>query len=85
MDELRQQIAAMHAAQEQAALPARLQIELAQARGNYAKTMCLLRALKSGSVKIEQVVFDGENWAVLEPVVVEEEKPKEEPKEALEG
>lgn len=85
MDELRQQIAAAHAAQEQAALPAKLQIDLALARGNYAKTMFLLRALKAGGVTLEQVVIDGDNWSVLE-FTTEQPMPAADPKkEAPEG
>ena len=82
MDELRQQIAAAHAAQEQAALPAKLQQELAVSRGNYAKTMAVLRALKSGAVRLEQLVIDGDTWTVLEFVTAPENPV---PKEASEG
>jgi hypothetical protein len=56
VDELRQQMGAIHAT-----------VELTAARADFAKTMCLLRALKAGTVRIEQVVIDGESWSVLDP------------------
>lgn len=52
MDELRQQLGAMHSA--------------TMAQLNYAKTLILLRALKSGAVMLEQVVLDGDNWSVFD-------------------
>lgn len=65
MDELRNQLAALHAP-----------VELATARADAAKALCLLRALKSGAIRIEQVVIDGTNVQVLDPtqvpVVIEE-------------
>lgn len=66
MDELRQQIAAAHAVQERESQVARAQLDAALARGNYAKTVCLLRAIKSGAVHIDQVVIDGDTWQVLD-------------------
>jgi hypothetical protein len=86
VDELRQQIAAAN-------VPA----ELAVAKARHVQTMILLRALKSGTIRIEQVLIDGETWNVLdptqvtvaaEPMAASEIRRREgfpEPKEAPEG
>jgi hypothetical protein len=65
--------------------------ELAIAKARHAQGMILLRALKAGTVRLEQVVIDGETWTVLDPAQVSipanepPREPTEEPREAPEG
>ncbi len=57
MDELRKNLAEMHNA-TMAAL-------------NYGKTMVLLRALKAGVVRLEEVEVDGDAWQLVDAPVYE--------------
>jgi hypothetical protein len=84
VNELTKELIAIHetAAQAQIAI-AQAQAAVAEhrlrlAQTDNAKTMALLRALKSGAVALDQVTLDGDRWAVVEVNRVE-------PKHAPEG
>lgn len=68
MDELRQQLGQVH--------------QNVMGSLNFAKTMILLRALKAGTVTLDNVVLDGENWRLLDVQIVPADA---EPKQAPEG
>lgn len=53
--------------------------ELAAAQNNYAKSLALLRALKAGTVLLDNVVMVVDGWSVV--AIVKSENPPETPAE----
>ena len=53
-------------------------VELQDAVEAHVSTLSLLALLKSGQVKIENILLDGQNWKVMEPKPVEEDEAEDE-------